>query len=80
MNSLFQQLNPMQNNPFVQMFKTLQCSNNPQQLLNKMVQQNPKVKQTLDLINSSGKNPRDLFYQAAKEKGVDPESILSLLR
>ena len=80
MNSLYQQLNPMQNNPLVQMFKTVRASKNPQQLLNNIAQQNPQIKQTLDVINSCGKSPKDLFYQATQQMGVNPESILSMLR
>ena len=34
----------------------------------------------MQMINSSGKSPKDVFYQLAQEKGVDPESILSQLR
>ena len=82
MNSLFQQLNPStsQINPVVQMFKTMQKSNNPQQLLINMAQQNPKTKEVLDFIKSSNQSPKDLFYQLAKQKGVDPNQILDMLK
>ena len=79
-NSLYQQLNPAQNNShLINAFKMMRNSKNPQQLLNNMLQQNPQMKQTLDMINSSGKSPKDLFYELAKQKGVDPNSILSML-
>jgi hypothetical protein len=52
---------------------------NPQQLLMNMAQQNPQIKQTLDMINNSNKSPKDLFYEMAKQKGVDPNQILSML-
>ena len=80
MNSLYQQLNPMQNNQFAQMYKTVRASKNPQQLLTHMAMQNPQLKQTLSLINSCGQSPKDLFYQATQRMGVNPESILSMLR
>ncbi len=62
------------------MFQTLKNSKNPQQLLMNMAQQNPKTKQVLDMINSSGKSPKDLFYAMAKQKGIDPNQILNMLK
>ena len=55
-------------------------SGNPQMMLNQMMSQNPQIKQAMDYINSSGGDAKTAFYKMAKEKGVDPESILSQLR
>lgn len=66
MNQLYNQLN--QNKAF-----------NPQTMVNKMLQNNPNLKPVMDMVKN-GANPRDLFYNMAKQKGVDPESILSQLR
>lgn len=66
MNQLYNQLN--QNKAF-----------NPQTMVNKMLQNNPNLKPVMDMVKN-GANPRDLFYSMAKQKGVDPESILSQLR
>lgn len=30
------------------------------------------------LIQNSGKSPKELFYSLAKEKGIDPQSIINL--
>lgn len=76
-NSLYQQLNNI-SNPLVATFKMMRSSRNPQQMLMNMVQQNPQVKQTLDMISNSNKSPKDLFYELAKQKGVDPNQILSM--
>lgn len=76
-NSLYQQLNS-NTNPLVNAFKMMKCARNPQQMLNNMVQNNPQIKQAIDLINNSGKSPKDLFYEMAKQKGVDPNQILSM--
>lgn len=79
-NSLYQQLNPAQNNShIVNAFRMMRGAKNPQQMLMNMAQQNPQMKQTLDMINNSGKSPKDLFYELAKQKGVDPNQILSML-
>lgn len=84
MNSLYQEMmgHGTQNNlsQVKGMLRTLQNSNNPQQLLMGMAQQNPKVQQVMSMIQNSGKSPKELFYQMAQQKGVDPEQILNMLR
>ena len=85
MNSLFQQLSPQQQNNVIspqmtQMANMMKSANNPQQLLMNMAQNNPKTKQVLDFINKSNQSPKDLFYSMAKQKGVDPNQILNLLK
>ena len=87
MNNLYQELNQqlpsnlsLQQNPMVQAFKAIKNSKNPQQMLMNMAQQNPQTKQIIDMINSSGQSPKDLFYQMAKQKGVDPNQILNMLK
>ena len=85
MNSLFQQLSPQQQNNAIspqmtQMANMMKSANNPQQLLMTMAQNNPKTKQVLDFINKSNQSPKDLFYSMAKQKGVDPNQIINLLK
>lgn len=55
-------------------------SKNPQAMLTQMANTNPDIKRVMDLVNQNGGNAQQVFYQMAKEKGVDPESILSQLR
>ena len=74
MNSLYQQ---MQTQQVAGMMKTMK---NPQALLNQMSQNNPQVKQLMTMIQKSGKSPKELFYQVAQEKGVDPNEILKMLK
>ena len=74
MNSLYQQ---MQTQQVAGMMKTMK---NPQALLNQMSQNNPQVKQLMTMIQNSGKSPKELFYQVAQEKGVDPNEILKMLK
>lgn len=49
-------------------------------MLQSMVQNNPQMKQVMEIVNNSGGDPKTAFYRMAEEKGVDPEQILSLLR
>lgn len=57
-----------------------QATSNPAQLLNQLAASNPALRDIINLLNSSGKDPKTLFYEMAAQKGVDPESILSQLR
>ena len=76
MNKLYQQLQPQEGaslnnlNRIKQMMQMFKNSNNPQQLLTNMVSQNPQMKNVMQLVNNSGKNPKDLFYAMAKQRGV----------
>ena len=85
MNKLYQQLQPQEGaslnnlNRIKQMMQMFKNSNNPQQLLTNMVSQNPQMKNVMQLVNNSGKNPKDLFYAMAKQRGVNPEDILRQL-
>ena len=86
MTSLYQQLNPartpLPNNigNIKQMMNMLKGVKNPNQLITSMMQQNPQMKQVMNLVNNSNMSPKDLFYKMAKEQGVDPEEILKQLR
>ena len=46
----------------------------------RMMQNNPRMKQVMDYVNANGGDAQAAFYKMAKEKGVDPEEILSQLR
>lgn len=53
---------------------------NPQLFLQNMINQNPQMRSVMELVNNSGKSPKELFYAMAKQKGIDPEIILRELR
>ena len=48
-------------------------------MMQSLMMQNPQLKQLVETVNSLG-DPQKAFYAAAKQKGVDPNSILSLLK
>ena len=54
----------------------LKSAGNPQAMLNQMLARNPQAAQ---IVRQYG-NPKDAFYALAKQKGIDPEEILSVLR
>lgn len=66
MNQLYQQLGQNKTPNF-------------QAMVNKMLQNNPKLRPYMDIIRG-GANPREMFYNLAKQKGVDPETFLAQFR
>ncbi len=88
MNSLYQQLNSQPNNLSLsknnlnnvkQLINMFKGSSNPQALLNNLAQSNPQVQNIYSLLQN-GKNPRQLFYEMAKKKNINPDSILQLFQ
>ena len=62
------------------MFNMVRSSRNPQTMLQNMMNNNPQMKQIMDIVRQSGGDPKTAFYKMAKEKGVDPNSVLSMLK
>ena len=63
-----------------QMMGMLNASQNPQAMLNQLMQSNPQMKQVMDVINSSGGDAKKAFYRLAEQKGVNPQDILDMLK
>lgn len=79
--NLFQELNQQSSNgqsfnPF-EMAKAVQRAANPNNMMMNLMQQNPQVREALNLVQQNGGNPKEVFYKLAKEKGVNPNSILN---
>ena len=87
MTKLYQQLNQSQlsrnnnsNGGLQQMINMVSHSNNPMQLMQTMAQSNPQLQSILNLIQTSQKSPKDLFFEMAQQRGVDPQQILHMLQ
>lgn len=87
MTKLYQQLNQSQlsrnnnsNGGLQQMINMVSRSNNPMQLMQTMAQSNPQLQSILNLIQTSQKSPKDLFFEMAQQRGVDPQQILRMLQ
>ena len=87
MTKLYQQLNQSQlsrnnnsNGGLQQMINMVSRSNNPMQLMQTMAQSNPQLQSILNLIQTSQKSPKDLFFEMAQQKGVNPQQILQMLQ
>ena len=46
-------------------------------IMQRMTQNNPVLKQAIEYVNANGGNPKEAFYKLAKEKGVDPQTVLN---
>ena len=83
MNSLYQQLmqnSQPQTNNLQQMANVIKNSRNPKAMLEQMMQSNPQIQQAMNYINQNGGDAKDAFYALARQKGVDPESVLKMFR
>jgi hypothetical protein len=67
-------MNPMQ------MFQMLRGSNNPQQMFQNMLMQNPQMSSALSQIQNStqGANPRDVAMQLAKQRGMSEQEVMNM--
>ena len=79
--NLFQELNQQSSsgqlfNPF-EMAKAVQRAANPNNMMMSLMQQNPQVREALNIVQQNGGNPKEVFYKLAKEKGINPNSILN---
>ena len=79
MNPILSQMNARNINPqqVSQMWNNLKNLNNPQQVINQAIQNNPQIKQLLQLSNGDYKQA---FYNLAQQKGIDPDYILNMLK
>ena len=76
-NPILQKLSPKMQPQTNSMLSLLQNSNNPQQLINNILTQNPQL---TNLINQFGNgDPKTAFYEYARQSGQDPQQVLNFL-
>ena len=63
-----------------QMYSMVRMAQDPMTVLNQLANTNPQVKQVIDMVNASGKDPMALFYSLAEQNGIDPQEILNGLK
>lgn len=66
-------------NPFTQAYRTINTLANPMGQLQSMFSQT-QIGQAMDVVRQNGGNAKQAFYNLARQKGVDPNSILNQLR
>ena len=66
--------------PIKSMMQAVRSAQNPQAMLNQMIQNNPQYSQISRLIQESGGDPQKAFYALANQLGVDPGDVLNMLK
>lgn len=62
------------------MMSAVRSAGNPEMMLQQMAGNNPMVKQALDLVQQNGGDAKAAFMNLAKQNGVDPDTILNMLK
>lgn len=73
------QINPQAVESVKRMVNMLQSSNNPEQAIQNLAQKNQQIGQLIQIANGHGGLKR-LFFERAKQMGIDPNSVISQLK
>lgn len=82
-NQPAQNQNGLQNNNLQQFqnFMALSKGMNPNAIMQILMNNNPHVSGIMNIVNTKyGGDPKAAFYDIAKQKGVDPNQIIGMLR
>lgn len=66
--------------PVRQLMQTVRAAGNPTLALQQMANSNPQVQQAFQLVQQNGGNARAAFESLARQNGIDPQQILSMLQ
>lgn len=58
----------------------IQMAQNPQLMLHQFLMSNPQLKNIFELIKNGGGDLQTTFMNLAKQRNIDPQMILNLLR
>lgn len=61
-------------------FSAIRSASDPQSFLTSMISKNPRYAEAMDMAKRYGSDPKEAFYNIAREKGVDPEAYLQGIR
>ena len=68
------------NNPMKQMLQMLSMSNNPNQVVQMLAQQNPNVQAILNQMQQSGMTPQQFAMQYARQNNIDINQVANAFR
>lgn len=68
------------NNPMQQMLQMLSMSNNPNQVVQMLTQQNPNVQAILNQMQQSGMTPQQFAMQYARQNNIDINQVANAFR
>ena len=58
----------------------MRSGGNPQSLMMTMLQNSPAYGEIMSFLNKNNGDARTAFYDMAKQKGVDPNQILDMMK
>lgn len=67
------------NNPMNFLMQMMGMGNNPQQIIDGMVKQNPQMSVIMNQMKSSGMNPKDFVIQYAKQNNIDVGPLVNMM-
>ncbi len=53
---------------------------NPQAMLQNMIKSHPQYQNVMKIVEQYGGDPQKAFYEMAKQKGVNPDDILKMIK
>lgn len=71
-----QQSNSLTNKDLLQ---EIMKSGNPAQAVRNLAMRTPQGQQVLNMLQGGNMSPKQLFYQMAQQKGINPQQILNQL-
>ena len=71
---------PTQLNRIRDMMAIAQSGGRPGKLAQAMLNRNPDYKNVMKLVNDYGGDAKAAFYGEARKRGIDPDSILSMMQ
>lgn len=72
------QINPQMLQQMKQLMGVLNAPQNPNAIIENLAQRNPQIRQVIEMCG--GKDPKAVFYEMCKQRGVNPDDILNQLR
>lgn len=62
------------------LMNSVRNAQNPRMMMEQMIQSNPQFQSVMNLVRQNGGDPKTAFYNLARQRGVNPDEILSLLK
>lgn len=70
----------MNNNMFNLLSQFINVSNNPNTIIQMLINQNPQYRQVFNQMQSSGMSPKDFVNQYAKQNNIDISPIVNEMK
>lgn len=67
-------------NGIMGMLNAVRNSKNPNEMIAQLAMRNPQMQSVMQEVQRNGGDARKAFYAMAQQKGIDPNSILNMLK